>query len=43
MKLTDYLFDGTDEVLNDVEKAFGFTRDEAKAFIRRKCSNKCDT
>ena len=35
MKLTDYLFDGTDEVLNDVEKAFGFTRDEAKAFIRR--------
>lgn len=35
MKLTDYLFEATDEVLNDVEKAFGFTRDEAKVFIRR--------
>ena len=35
MKLTDYLFEATDEVLNDVEKAFGLTRDEAKVFIRR--------
>ena len=35
MKLTDYLFEGTDEILDDIEKAFGFTRDEAKVFIRR--------
>lgn len=34
MKLTDYLFEGTDEVLNDVEKALCFTRNEAKEFIR---------
>ena len=33
MKLTDYLFNVTDEVLDDFEKAFGFTRDEAKYLL----------